>query len=116
MKYRLRFCLAILTIAFAVAYFAPAARAQQQEQQRATPSPSEVQPPQTPSETPSTGEQGYIRQNQNDSNTSSTLPETQPRAMFSWGTLILGLIIGGLVGYLIGRQPRTPEARRDRAA
>jgi hypothetical protein len=116
MKYRFRLCLATLTIGFAVMYFAPAARAQQQEQQRATPSPSEVQPPQTPSETPATGEQGYIKQNQNDSNTPSTLPETQPRATFSWGTLIFGFIIGGLVGYLIGRQPRTPEARRDRAA
>jgi len=118
MNFRFRLCLATLALAIGLMYFAPVALAQ--EQQRPSPPPSEVTPPQTPSETPSTGEQGNIRRSQNGSNTSPRVaPETYARDShsISWGSLIFGLILGGAIGYLAGRQPKPVEGvRRDRAA
>ena len=115
MRTRFRLCLAIVAIAVGLMYFAPTGFAQ--EQQRATPAPSEVNPPQTPSETPSTGEQGYTKQKQNDSYTLPSVPETYAgRGAFSWGAFVFGLVIGGVIGYLIGRRPRHADIRRDRAA
>jgi hypothetical protein len=115
MRTRFRLCLASVAIAIGLMYFAPTGFAQ--EQQRATPAPSEVNPPQTPSETPSTGEQGYTKQKQNDGNTLPSVPETYAeRSSFSWGALVFGLTIGGVIGYLIGRQSRHVDVRRNRAA
>ena len=117
MKSNLRLCLVLLAIVMGVAYFAPAAQAQQQ---RPGPPPSEVTPPQTPSETPSTREQRYTGQNQNDSITTPAIaPETYASEshVISWGSLIFGIIFGGFMGYVIGRQTRpaeVEEVRRDR--
>jgi len=39
---------------------------------------------------------------------------------FAWGTLISGLVIGGIIGYVLGMSMRSPsrydDVRRDRAA
>src|SRR4029434_4284430 len=115
MNFRFRLCLATVTIAIGLIYFAPVSLAQQQ--QRPTPPPSEVTPPQTPSETPLTGEQGYTRQNQSDSNTTPPLaPETYAHESISWGSLMFGASAGGAIGYLVGRRPKQVDMRRDRAA
>jgi hypothetical protein len=91
------------------------------QQQPVSPPPSEVHPPQTPSETPSTTEGDPLRRDQKDSNTPPTtfLPETYGREdrAVSWGSLIGGMILGGGIGYFIGRRSgNTNTARRDRAA
>ena len=115
MNSRIRFCLVLFVFVVAVFSFAPVVNAQEQPNRP----PSDVTPPQTPSDTP-TGERDQLRSNQNGSNTPPTAVTAERYAdtTFSWGTLILGLILGGIIGYIIGRQPRAtrPTVSRDRAA
>lgn len=116
MNSRFRLCFAIVALAIAVMYFAPIVAAQEQPVRP----PSDVKPPDTPSETP-TGERDQIKQNQDDSNRpppTAVAPERYAEAQtISWGSLIFGLIIGAAIGYLIGRQTGNRDVTtRDRAA
>ena len=87
-------------------------------------SPSQTNPPSNPSQP---ADQPRYEQNQTNSTqpatnnsprtTTSTEPYETERSAFSWGSLALGLIIGGIAGYLIRNNPRRNlEIRRDRAA
>jgi cytoskeletal protein RodZ len=73
------------------------------------------------------GNDQQYRQSQNDSNTRPASPNNTPtttadrpeetRSAFSWGSALVGLIIGGIIGYFIGHAPPTNVAgRRDRVA
>lgn len=119
MHSNVRLYLVLLAIVIVITCSAAVALTQQQQSTQPGPAPSEVTPPQTPSETPVTGEQGYTRQNQNDSNTAPPIrAEAYAEShVISWGSLIFGFLIGGAIGFLLGRR-ETPavEVRRDRAA
>jgi hypothetical protein len=117
MHSNLRLYIGLLAIVIVITCSAAVALTQQQSPPG--PAPSEVNPPQTPSEVPSTGDQGYTRQNPNNINTPPPIrAETYGEShVISWSSLIFGFIVGVGLGYLIGRQRGTTEIRhQDRAA
>jgi hypothetical protein len=100
-----------LTIAAGLWLIFAASAAAMPQEAPVSPPPSEVTPPQTPSETPTTGEIPVT----------SVTPETRvpypaEARPISWSSLIFGFLVGGGVGYLIGRQSKPPEIQHDRAA
>jgi len=122
MNSRARLCLALFVFAVAVMYSGPIATAQEQPVRP----PTDVKPPETPSETP-TGERDQNRLNQNDRNLPPPPTAPPPTAVtperyadssaVSWGSLLVGLIVGVAIGYLIGRNPRGRDlTTRNRAA
>jgi len=115
-----RFLLCLFIVAtLAAIVLVPSAVAQEQP---VSPPPSEVTPPQTPSETPSTTDQNGLRQNPSDRSTpppTAVLPEDYGRdsRATSWSFLVVGLVIGGGIGYFVGRRAGVVNPnRRDRAA
>jgi len=73
----------------------------------------------SPSNSPAPSDQPQYRQNQDNGTTSpsSSTPTTDRYGIedrgFSWGTFLLGLVPGALIGFLIGKRPRKDfEIRR----
>src|SRR5687767_6353424 len=103
MNSRMRLYLAFMALLIAVLTVVPMMSAQDQPRS----SQSQASPP---SNSPATSDQPQYRQNQNNSNTSpSSSTSTNDRngteeRGFSWGTFLLGLVPGVLIGFLIGKR------------
>jgi|SoiMethySBSTD1v2_1073268.scaffolds.fasta_scaffold26714_4 hypothetical protein len=113
MNSHIRLCAAVFVFAIAFLFFAPVVAAQEQPVRP----PSDVKPPDTPTETP-TGERDQIKPPSPTPPPTAVTPETYANSStISWGSLIIGLILGAGIGYLIGRQSGPGDVeRRDRAA
>ena len=111
MNSRICLCLAFMALLIVVPTIVPIMSAQDQPRS----SQSQASPP---SDSPATSDQPQYGQNPNNSNTSpssstaTTARYGEDRA-FSWGTFLLGLVPGVLIGFLIGKRPRKDyEIRR----
>lgn len=122
MKARSHLCLvAVATFAFLLC-LTPYAFGQSESPQQLQVA---LQQPTQPSPSPST-EPSPSRQTPSDPNRTAEPGTNSPRSTseyaddrnsFSWGSFIGGILLGGIIGYLVGRRPVTPAAvRRDRAA
>ena len=119
MKRLLFLCLCLVTLLIVAG---PWTAGFAQEQPRT--SQSQANPPSDSQTQP--GNDPQYKQNQNDSNTPPSSPNNTPttadrpdetRSAFSWGSALVGLIIGGIIGYFIGHAPPSNVAgRRDRVA
>ena len=112
MNSRIRLYLAFMALMIAVLTVVPIMSAQDQPRS----SQSQASPP---SNSPAPSDQPQYRQNQNNTTTSpsSTTPTTDRYEIadrgFSWGTFLMGLVPGVLIGFLIGKRPRKDfEIRR----
>jgi hypothetical protein len=107
MNSRIRLYLAFMALLIAVLTVVPIMSAQDQPQSTQ----SQTSPP---SNSPAPSDQPQYRQNQNNS---TSTPTTERNVIedrgFSWGTFLLGLVPGVLIGFMIGKRPRKDfEIRR----
>jgi hypothetical protein len=123
MKSRFYLHLATLVALASLTLLAPTVSAHSQDLQR-----TEVallQAPDTPAQSPQQPAEQQPPSDQNSNRTpdysstnrTATTDSPYTDSRFSWGTLIVGLILGGAIGYFIGRNAARPvDVRRDRAA
>ena len=113
MNSRIRLHLAFMALLIAVLTVVPVMSAQDQ--------PRSPQSQASPSNSPAPSDQPLDRQNQNNGTTSPTSGTSTPTTDrygiedrgFSWGTFLLGLVPGALIGFLMGKRPRKDfEIRR----